>query len=76
MKTFKELYQQGNEYRCDDYNLNCEIVDVRFSKTGRVSAKVKNEEGGEFWTTSVSPDKVVDYLHSNKTSVTSNFTIK
>ena len=74
MTTFKELYQKGNKYRCND--VNCEVIDVRYSKTGRISAKVKNKEWGEFWTTSINPEKTIDCLHSNRASVSQDFTIQ
>ncbi len=75
MKTFKELYKKGNQYKCTSHDVNCEIVDIRYSKTGRISAKVKNEEWGEFWTSSVSPDKTIDFLNVNRSCVTEDFKI-
>lgn len=75
MTTFGELYKKGNQYKCDSHDVNCEIIDVRYSKTGRISAKVKNEQWGEFWTTSVNQNKTIDCLHVNRTCVTQDFRI-
>lgn len=75
MQTFKELYKKGNKYRCNSHDVNCEVIDVRYSKTGRISAKVKNEQWGEFWTTSLNPNKTIDCLHVNSKCITEDFTI-
>lgn len=85
--TFQELYKKGNTYNITSYFYNqndettsevietCEIIDVRFSKTGRISAKIKNKTWGEFWTTSISPTKQIQVLHVNKNLISEDWTI-
>lgn len=67
MKTYKELYQTENTYRVN--GIDCEVIETRKSKTGRISAKVKNKVWGEFWTSSVKPETEITTVHANKCSL-------
>jgi len=66
---YSELYKKGNTYTA--LGLICEILDVRYSKTGRISAQVKNDKWGIFFTSPVNPDSKIKYLHASAKSVDS-----
>jgi hypothetical protein len=59
--TYQELYKKGKIYKT--YRDTHTIIDVRFSKTGRISAKIKSEKGDSFWSASVNPAKKVGLVH-------------
>ena len=62
--TYGELYKIGNTYECleiwttDKWN-KCEIIDIAYTKTGRIKAKVKNCRNEVFFTTARKQDVVI-----------------
>lgn len=64
--NYSELYKTGNSYTV--HGLSCLVKEVRYSKSGRISAKIINDKWGEFWTSSRKPETVVDLVHANKMS--------
>ena len=63
--TYGELYKIGNTYECLDFNSQyygeavkwhkCEIIDVNYTKAGKVKATVKNCSNEVFITTARKP---------------------
>ena len=67
--TYGELYKIGNTYECLDWTSQyygdgdkwhkCEIIDVNYTKTGKVKATVKNCSNEIFTTTARKPSVIV-----------------
>jgi hypothetical protein len=62
--TYLEFYKTGRTYKANQFT--CEVKDVRFTKTGRITAQIENDINEIFWTDAVNPSKEVDYVNSRK----------
>jgi len=61
--TYGELYKIGNTYECEGFRTEkwhkCQVVDVVYTKTGRVKAKVKNCSNQVFFTRARKVDVII-----------------
>ena len=75
--TYKEMYIKGNQFfvtytKGEGTSTNLiQIIDTRFSNTGRISAKIINwATGDQFWTTAKEDSTECKYLHFSRKFLT------
>tara|TARA_R110000787_G_scaffold280621_1_gene391428 strand:- start:593 stop:859 length:267 start_codon:yes stop_codon:yes gene_type:complete len=61
--TYEELYKIGNTYECKGLRTEkwhkCEVIDVAYTKTGRIKAEVKNCSNQTFFTRARKVDVII-----------------
>jgi len=68
------MYTIGNEFFVPRYKLLIQVINVKFSKTGRISAQMKNFTTNEvFWTTAAKTTTACEYMHMNSKSITTDW---
>ncbi len=67
--TNQEFYQVGKKYSFqqdwDDEPTVQTVMNIRFSKTGRMSVELKNDNGTTFWTSAQKPETQMEYFYKN-----------
>ena len=78
--NYREMYTEGNQYFVTYPTVTgtrkdlVQVLETRFSKTGRISAKMQNcATGFEFWTPAKDPATECTHCHIAKCVATKNW---
>ena len=74
--TYEELYIKGTKYKItvewEKKTFFFTVLNVRYSKTGRVSAQIQEGDNAPFWTSASKPSTPIIYIEIKRKNFVSS----